>query len=80
MNCLSNPAMPSGPADALRDLRVHLGTIADVKSAGAVLRWDQETYMPPGGAVARAQVLATLSRLAHEQFISSRTRDLLDDA
>jgi carboxypeptidase Taq len=59
---------------------VHLGTIADVKSAGAVLRWDQETYMPPGGAVARAQVLATLSRLAHEQFISSRTRDLLDDA
>ena len=30
--------------------------------------WDQATYMPPGGAAARARQGATLSRLAHEKF------------
>jgi carboxypeptidase Taq len=73
--------MPSTPpADALRDLRAHLATIADLRSAGDVLRWDQETYMPPGGAAGRAEVLATISRLAHEQFVSSTTGELLDAA
>jgi carboxypeptidase Taq len=70
----------SGPADPTRDLRAHLATIIDLWSAAAVLRWDQETYMPPGGAAARAEVLATLSGLAHERFVSAATGDLLDAA
>ncbi len=71
--------MPSTlPADALRDLRARLATVVDLRSARDVLRWDQETYMPPGGAAGRAEVLATLSRLTHELFISATTRDLLD--
>jgi len=36
--------------------------------------------MPPGGAPARAEVLATLTRLAHERFVSARTQDLLSAA
>jgi carboxypeptidase Taq len=71
--------MPT-PADLLRDLRAHLAMIQDLQSATAVLRWDQETNMPPGGAAARAEVLATLSRLAHERFVSTTTQDLLDAA
>ena len=72
--------MASTPADPLRDLRDHLAMIQDLQSAAAVLRWDQETNMPPGGAAARAEVLATLSRLAHERFVSTTTQDLLDAA
>jgi carboxypeptidase Taq len=73
--------MPSTPpADALRDLRAHLATIVDLRSARDVLGWDQETYMPSGGAGGRAEVIATLSRLAHERFVSSTTRDLLNAA
>lgn len=72
--------MPSTAPDALRNLRAHLATTVDLESAGDVLRWDQETYMPPGGAEGRAEVLATLSHLAHERFVSSTTRGLLEAA
>jgi len=61
-------------------LRSHLATIADLRAAAAVLRWDQETLMPPGGAEGRALQLATLARLAHEQLTSDATRRLLDAA
>jgi len=53
--------------DHLKEL---LGVVSDLGSANALLGWDQQTYMPPGGAGARAMQLATLSRLAHDKFIS----------
>jgi carboxypeptidase Taq len=46
---------------------------------GAVLGWDQATYMPPGGAVARARQGALLSRLAHERFTDPALGRLLDE-
>jgi carboxypeptidase Taq len=67
-------------ANAVAELRTHLATIADLESAAAVLRWDQETQMPPGGAEGRALQLATLARLAHELMTSDATRRLLDEA
>ena len=47
-----------------------LGEISDLDSASSVLGWDQQTYMPPGGAPARAQQLATLGKLSHQMFVS----------
>ena len=70
----------SGPQRALEDLKARLATIVDVWSSIAVLQWDQETYMPPGGGRTRAVQLATLSRLAHERFTSAATRELLGAA
>ncbi len=67
-------------SDALSDLKTRLGRIEDLKSAAEVLAWDQETYMPPGGAEARAQQLSTLQTLAHEQFTDDATGTLLDRA
>ena len=52
----------------LAELRTRLREISDLNAAGAVLSWDQATYMPPGGAAARARQGATLSRLAHERL------------
>ncbi|NJO23839.1 MAG: carboxypeptidase M32, partial [Sphingomonadales bacterium] len=52
----------------LAELKRRLLEISDLNNAGAVLGWDQATYMPKGGAAARARQGATLSRLAHEKF------------
>ena len=64
-------------AEKLDHLRELLGIVSDIGHAAAVLGWDQQTYMPPGGAGARAMQLATLSRLAHEHFISDALQDAL---
>jgi len=67
-------------ATGLRRLRDVLGEVADLERAGAVLGWDQETNMPPGGVEDRANQLATLGRLSHERFTSSEVAELLDRA
>ena len=64
----------------VEDLRDHLAPIEDLKAAAAVLRWDQETYMPEGGGEARAQQLSTLQSTAHERFVADETGALLDRA
>ncbi len=63
----------------LQELKTRLIEINDIRSAAALLRWDQTTYMPPGGAAARGRQLATLSRLAHEKFTDPAIGKLLDD-
>ena len=67
-------------ASAVEQLKEHLAEIADLRRASAVLGWDQQTYMPPGGGKHRAQQLATLSRIVHERFTSETTLRLLDAA
>ena len=63
----------------LQELKNRLIEINDLESAAALLYWDQSTYMPPGGAPARARQLATLGRIAHEKFIDPAIGKLLDD-
>lgn len=65
---------------SLAELRKILFEIYDLKHAGALLGWDQATYMPPGGAPARGRQLALLSRLAHERFTSPEVGRLLEAA
>ena len=64
-------------SQAIQALKAHLATVADLRATAAVLRWDQETYMPARGAAGRAEQLGTLTRLSHDLFVSSRTRELL---
>ncbi len=63
----------------LQRLKTLLGEVVDLQRAAALLSWDQETYMPAGGATHRGQQLATLSRLAHIKFTSDEIGQLLDD-
>ncbi|MDQ3815413.1 MAG: carboxypeptidase M32, partial [Armatimonadota bacterium] len=65
---------------AIAKLKEHLAEIADLHVASGVLGWDQQTYMPPGGGPRRAEVMGTLSRLAHTKFTSEETVRLLDAA
>jgi len=62
----------------LDQLKARLLEVNDLGSAVAVLRWDQATYMPSGGAEARGRQMATLGRLAHEKFTDAALGQLLD--
>ncbi|HKQ70676.1 MAG TPA: carboxypeptidase M32 [Polyangiaceae bacterium] len=52
----------------LLKLKTLLAEHSDLESAASLLRWDQATYMPPGGGAARGRQLATLDRLAHDRI------------
>lgn len=66
------------PADTSLDpLKTTLQHIHHLRDAAAVLSWDQETYMPPKGGAIRAEQLATLQTLAHDQFVSPEVESLL---
>ena len=49
----------------LRRLRERLAEITDLSALGALMFWDQNTMMPPGGAAARADMADTLQRTVH---------------
>ncbi len=59
-------------------LKRSLLEIDDLRSAGAVLAWDQTTYMPAGGSASRARQRATLSRFAHQKATAAELGCLLD--
>jgi carboxypeptidase Taq len=53
-------------SDSLTQLKARLGQLADLSHVISLAHWDQQTMMPPRGARARADALATISRLRHE--------------
>lgn len=65
--------------EKIKKLRDLLGEVSDIGGASAVLGWDQQTYMPPGGVQDRAMQLATLDRLGHEKFVSDEMGTLLEE-
>ena len=64
--------------EKLKELKARLGEINDIESVLQLLEWEQQTYMPLGGAPARGRQMATLGRLAHEKFIDPAVGALLD--
>ena len=48
-----------------------------LERASALLRWDEETYLPEKGVEERADQLALLERLGHEAFVRPETGKLL---
>jgi carboxypeptidase Taq len=65
--------------DKFEILKERLAEIYDFATAAGVLRWDQQTYMPPGGAETRAMQLTTLAKTIHERSTSDEVGQLLDD-
>ncbi len=61
-------------------LKERLGELADLQHAERLADWDSRTFMPPGGADARADVVATLTRISHERFVADEIGELLDEA
>ena len=65
--------------DKLSKLTNLLGEVHDLEKAASLLNWDLQTYMPPGGAMARSHASATLLRLAHEKFTADEIGRWLED-
>ena len=65
--------------ERLAELRRRLGEVSDLRSASALLDWDQMVMMPPAGAAVRADRQATLERVAHERFIDDRIGELVEE-
>ncbi len=68
------------PNDAYGEL---LGRWRDARildSCDSLLGWDQETYMPAGGAAHRAEQHALLARLVHEGRTDARIGELVEAA
>jgi carboxypeptidase Taq len=61
------------------ELLRRLGEVSDLTRSGGLLIWDQETKMPPLGASARAEQLATLARLAHDRATAPELGSLLEE-
>jgi carboxypeptidase Taq len=64
----------------LQQLKAHLAEIMDLTNVGSVLEWDEQTYMPPGGAAGRAEQMSTIYRLKHEKWTSDEMGRLLEAA
>jgi carboxypeptidase Taq len=66
--------MTERPYDRLEARFKRLGALQE---AAAMLQWDYATFMPEGGAAARAEQLATLKVVCHEILTDPALEDLL---
>ena len=66
--------------DAYRDLEVRFRRVNVLGEALSVLHWDAAVMMPPGGAAARGDQLATLRVVTHDMMTDPRIADLLETA
>jgi carboxypeptidase Taq len=54
--------------------------ITDLGRARALLDWDERTQMPPGGAEARSEQVATLTRVRHQLLVADELAAVIDRA
>jgi carboxypeptidase Taq len=64
----------TNPFEALRE---RMAALSDLRNVAQLLDWDQQTMMPPRGAPARAETVATVQRISHEMFVADQTGRLL---
>ena len=65
--------------EKFEQLQAKLRDIIDLSTAGALLGWDQNTYMPKAAAETRGHQLAVINRIVHEWATSEEAGKLLDD-
>lgn len=59
-------------------LKAILVQVHDLWAVAQLMDWDQETRMPPGGAVARGQHMSTIHSVAHALYTSDEVGALLE--
>lgn len=66
------------PQESYKQLLDKFREISLIGSCGAVLGWDERTYMPRGGANFRAEQLSYLAGLMHSKTIDKTIGELID--
>lgn len=69
--------MTARPAE-LDALRARMAELSDLHSVSMLLFWDQQTMMPPAGATARAERVATIALAIHARESDPQLGALLD--
>ena len=72
--------MKRTPAEAYTELIRREKEIALLESCASLLHWDHQTYIPSKGAAHRAEQLALLAGLSHEQSTDPVIGELLAEA
>jgi len=67
-------------SDSLQEFKARFAMISRLGQAAGLLGWDQQTYMPSGAAMARAEQMAALGQMLHEIGTSDETGNLLTAA
>ncbi|HEY1259471.1 MAG TPA: carboxypeptidase M32 [Stellaceae bacterium] len=65
---------------AYQQLESHFRRLGAIEQAVAVLNWDAAAMMPPGGAEARSEQLATLRLVAHQHLTAPQIEPWLAEA
>ena len=65
--------------EKLEKLKTILAELSDLGAASALMSWDQQVNMPPGGAEARGDQLSTLQKLIHQKGITPEVGQLIED-
>ena len=60
---------------AYEHLEAHWRRLSHIGDAISALHWDQSVMMPPGGAAARADQIATLSVLRHDVMVDPKIEE-----
>jgi carboxypeptidase Taq len=66
--------------DPLTRLNTLINEVVDLQHAASLLEWDEQVYMPPGGASTHGDMVATIRKIAHEKFTSDAVGRALEDA
>lgn len=74
---MSSTIEKSTPVQALKE---RLYDHNALQCASAIFDWDQQCFMPPGGAEARSHHTSILGRMAHELLVADETAKLIEDA
>jgi carboxypeptidase Taq len=64
----------------LTRLNTLINEVVDLQHAASLLEWDEQVYMPPGGASTHGDMVATIRKIAHEKFTSDAVGRALEDA
>jgi carboxypeptidase Taq len=56
-----------------------MAEVADLNHAAALMGWDQQVNMPPGGADGRGHAMATVSTLAHQKATAPELGRLIEE-
>ncbi|HUU44131.1 MAG TPA: carboxypeptidase M32, partial [Acidobacteriota bacterium] len=70
--------MATTPQDALTELKQKTREISILQTCGALLDWDEHTYMPSKGSEFRAEQLSYIAGLTHGRMVDPRIGELIE--